>query len=202
MTLDVDVTYFECEICKIGFLSQRSLHLHTAAKHKPQKCAICNVTFEDRGKLGSHKIKVHGFTGNQLGWGRSSGWNAGIPQERAFGTKKPHHGNPDFMRRLNEPEMLERKKITRQHHEDAVYRKECVLRAKGFRTFCTSNYMRHKRVPDIIAVSPTGKVVAFEMESMHPRKESIEVLRKKYTELLLEEDSLMKLSWKDSYVQG
>jgi hypothetical protein len=187
MSPENDAIIFRCEPCGIVFPSRVRLTLHNAAKHKPSICSICNSTFDSRGKLGLHKIEAHGYSREQLGWGLVSGWNRGLYQVEAFGTKKPHHGTPDFMRHLNDPEMLERKKITRQHHEAKVLQKELELRAKGFRTFCTSNYLRHKRVPDIIAVSPDGKVIAVEMESLHPYKDSIEYLRKKYTALLLEE---------------
>ena len=135
-----------------------------------------------------------------------------MPKSLAFPNARPAHGTADFMRRLNSPDMLERKKVTRQHHEDMVLRKEAELRTQGFRTFCTSNYAHHKRVPDIIAISSDGKVVAVEMESMHPYKDNIELLRKKYTPLLLEEgffDDIVvegflhpKFKTEDSNMQG
>ncbi|MDA4129805.1 MAG: hypothetical protein OK457_03445 [Thaumarchaeota archaeon] len=133
------------------------------------------------------KIEAHGYTRKQLGWVRVGGWNKGLPQSEAFGTAQTHHAPPDFMRHLNNPAMLHRKKITRRFHEDTVLRKEVELRGKGYRTFCTSNYTRHNRIPDIIAISPDGKVVAVEMETIRRYKSSIECLRKKYTEMLLKE---------------
>jgi len=39
-----------------------------------------------------------------------SSWNKGMPQMEAFGTAQTHHGQPDFMRLLNNPAMLEGKK--------------------------------------------------------------------------------------------
>ncbi len=84
----------------------------------------------------------------------------------AFGTAQPHHGEQDFMRLLNDPEMLKRRRVTRRYHEDMVLQKELELRAKGYGTFCTSNYTRHSRIPDIIAISQDGKVIALEMETI------------------------------------
>ena len=105
----------------------------------------------------------------------------------AFGTAQPHHGQGDFMHLLNDPAMLEKKKITRRYHEDMVLQKEQELRAKGYKTFCTSNYTRHIRVPDIIAISPEGKIIAVETETIRRYKSSVECLRKKYTVLLMKE---------------
>lgn len=105
----------------------------------------------------------------------------------AFGTAQMHHGQADFMRLLNDPAMLAKKKATRRYHEDMVMKKELELRAKGYRTFNTSNYTRHKRIPDIIAISPDGKIVAVEMETIRQYKSSIEALRKRYTALLMTE---------------
>lgn len=187
MTLIKDAVSFGSEVSTIGDPLRNVPIMAAVARRKPQKCSICNHTFDNKKELGSHKIGVHGHTKEQLGWGLSSGWNRSLAQEQAFGTKTPRHGDPDFMRLLNQPEMLERKKITRNHHEDMVLRKELELRAQGFRTFCTSNYMRHKRVPDIIAIGPDGNVIAVELKSMHRYKDSIEFLRKTHTTLLLEE---------------
>lgn len=39
-----------------------------------------------------------------------------------------------------------------------VLKKENELKAKGFRTFNTSNYTHHLRIPDIIAISPREKL--------------------------------------------
>ena len=178
---------FRCEICKIDFSRKLALTGHNAGKHIAQKCSICKESFENGGKLGRHKIEVHGYTPKQLGWGLSSGWNKGLPQEKAFGKISTRHVEPEFMRRLNDPAMLARKKITRRYHEDMVLRKELELKAQGYRTFCTSNYTRHNRIPDIIAISPDGKVVAIEMETIRRYKSSVECLRKKYTSLLMKE---------------
>lgn len=68
-----------------------------------------------------------------------------------------------------------------------VLKKELELRAIGYRTFCTSNYTRHNRIPDIIAISPEGKVIAVEMETIRRYKSSIESLRRRYTLLLMKE---------------
>ena len=65
--------------------------------------------------------------------------------------------------------------------------KEKELREQGYRTFCTSNYAHHHRIPDIIAISPEGKVIAIEMESIRRYKSSVESLRKRYTILLMKE---------------
>jgi hypothetical protein len=105
----------------------------------------------------------------------------------AFGTSQPHHGQAEFMRLLNDPSMLAKKKLTRRYHEDMVLKKESKLRAQGYRTFCTSNYAHHSRIPDIIAISPEGKVVAVEMETIRRYKSSIEALRKRYTIMLMKE---------------
>src|SRR5579859_436758 len=91
------------------------------------------------------------------------------------------------MNRLNTPQYLKIKKLSRKYHEDVVIQKENELRVKGYRTFCTSNYAHHKRVPDIIAISPDGKVVAVEMESVKPYKSSAESIRRRYDSLLKQE---------------
>ncbi|HVB11665.1 MAG TPA: hypothetical protein VNE86_00930 [Nitrososphaerales archaeon] len=178
---------FRCEICKIDFPTKRAFTGHNVGKHRAKGCSICKEVFDTRGKLGLHKIEVHGFTRERLGWRLVGGWNKGMPQMEAFVTEQPHHGQPDFMRLLNAPAMLARKKITRRYYEDMVLRKELELRAQGYRTFCTSNYTRHNRVPDIIAISPDGRVIAVEMETIRRYKSSVESLRKKYTLLLMKE---------------
>ncbi len=91
------------------------------------------------------------------------------------------------MNRLNTPEYLERKKITRRYHEQVVIEEEKLLRQQGYRTFCTSNYAHHYRIPDIIAISPEGKVIAIELESIRRYKSSVESLGKRYTILLMKE---------------
>ncbi len=157
-------------------------------KHKSLKCSLCKETFSNKGSLGSHKIEIHGYTPKQLGWGLPGGWNRGKTQLEAFNvTGNAHHGNAEFMNRLNTPEYLRIKKITRKYHEDVVVEKEKELRAQGYKTFNTSNYARHNRIPDIIAISPDGKVIAIEMESIRRYKSSIESLRKRYTHLLMKE---------------
>ncbi|MHB1909185.1 MAG: hypothetical protein ACYCQJ_10010 [Nitrososphaerales archaeon] len=175
-----------CEICRIEFLTKLELAGHKAGKHRSHRCSICKENFENNGDLGRHKIAQHGYTREQLGWNRA-GWNRGLPQMEAFGTAQSHHGQPDFMRLLNNPDMIAKKKITRRYHEDMVQKKELELKSKGYRTFNTSNYTRHTRIPDIIAISPEGKVIAVEMETIRRYKSSIEALRKKYTHLLMKE---------------
>ena len=152
-----DSSTFRCEICKIDFPTKLAFKGHKAGKHRSQRCSICKETFDNGGKLGKHKIETHGYTRKQLGWGLTGGWNKGLPQEKAFGKIAAHHVAPDFLRRLNDPTMLAKKKLTRRYHEEMVLRKELELRAQGCRTFNTSNYTRHNRVPDIIAISPDGK---------------------------------------------
>ncbi len=111
-----------------------------------------------------------------------------MSQFEAFNAKeKVHHGDPEFLRNLNSPEFMKIKMITRKYHEVVVVQKEKELRAQGFRTFNTSNYAHHHRVSDIIAISPDGKVIAVEMESIRRYKSNVESLRKRYTELLLKE---------------
>ena len=150
-----DPLTFRCEICKVGFSSKRVLAGHRAGKHRTQKCSICHATFDNGSKLGRHKIEVHGYTAKQLGWGLTNGWNRGKAQLEAFNvTGKVHHGNAEFMNRLNSPEYLKVKNLTRKYHEDVVLVKEKELRQQGYRTFCTSNYAHHFRIPDIIAISP------------------------------------------------
>jgi hypothetical protein len=176
-----------CEICSLDFPDKRTFAGHKAGKHRTQRCSICKETFEDGGKLGKHKIGAHGYTREQLGW-RVGGWNRGMTQIEAFNvTGNVHHGNAEFMNRLNTPEYLEKKRLTRRYHEDVVLQKEKELRDRGYRTFCTSNYAHHYRIPDIIAISPEGKVIAVEMESMRRYKSSVESLRKRYTILLMKE---------------
>jgi hypothetical protein len=185
---------FRCELCNIQFDSKLELAGHTVGKHRQQKCSICKETFDNGGKLGHHKIQAHGYTAKQLGWGLPGGWNRGMTQLEAFNvTGNVHHGNAEFMNKLNTPEYLKIKKLSRAHHEDVVIQKEKELRAQGYRTFCTSNYSRHKRVPDIIAVSPEGKVVAVEMESVKPYKSSQEAIRRKYSNLLMQEEFFDKV---------
>lgn len=137
---------------------------HKAEEHRSNRCSICKENFENAGKLGRHKIEVHGYTAKQLGWGRG-GWNKGMSQAQAFNAKeKAHHGSPEFMKNLNSPAFMKTKMIAREYHEAVVVQKEKELRTLGYRTFNTSNYANHYRVPDIIAISPDGKVVAVEME--------------------------------------
>jgi len=183
----VTPSMLKCDICNKQFSTRLALGGHRMGKHQASKCSVCYLEFDSRGKLGHHKIEIHGFTREQLGWGLVGGWNKGMPQMEAFGTAHVHHGQRDFMRLLNNPTMLARKKITRRYHEDMVLQKESELRAKGYRTFCTSNYIHHVRVPDIIAISPDGKVIAAEMETIRRYKSSIEFLRKKYSVLLMKE---------------
>ena len=179
---------FRCDICKIDFPDKLKFKGHIVGKHRGLKCSICNEKFENKGKLGLHKIEVHGYTRQQLGWSLQGGWNRGKTQIEAFNvTGNSHHGNAEFMNRLNTPEYLERKKLTRRYHEVVVLRKEKELRDQGYRTFCTSNYAHHSRIPDIIAISPEGKVVAVEMETIRRYKSSIESLRRRYTILLMKE---------------
>ncbi|MHB1869172.1 MAG: C2H2-type zinc finger protein [Nitrososphaerales archaeon] len=183
-----NASLFGCKICKIDFPTKLGLAGHRAGKHRSHRCSICKENFGKGGDLGRHKIEAHGYTRKQLGWGLTGGWNKGMTQLEAFNvTGKVPHGNAEFMNRLNTPEYLKIKKLTRRYHEDMVLKKELELRVQGYRTFCTSNYTRHNRIPDIIAISPDGKVVAIEMESIRRYKSSVESLRKKYTILLMKE---------------
>jgi hypothetical protein len=165
---------FRCEACDVEFKTRRERAGHRAGKHGSHRYPTCGGDFQSRGKLGRHRIEVHGFTKEQLGWNRG-GWNRGLPKALAFPNARIAHGTAEFMRSLNEPAMSERKKTTRQNHEHKVRQKELELGAQGFRTFCTSNYMRHNRVSDIIAISSDGKAIAVELESMHSYKDSIEL---------------------------
>lgn len=111
----------------------------------------------------------------------------GTTTMEAFGIAQSHHDTPDFMRLLNNPSMLAKKKLTTRYYEDMVLKKKLEMRVKGYRTFCISNYTRHNRTPDIIAVSPEGKIIAVEMETIRPYKSSVEALKKRYTLLLMKE---------------
>lgn len=106
-----------------------------------------------------------------------------MPKADAFPNARETHRTAEFTRHLDDLEILERKKITRLHHETTVLRKELELRGQKFRTFCTSNYVRHKGVRDIIAIVPNGKVIAIELESTHRYKDGREVLRKRHMHL-------------------
>jgi hypothetical protein len=158
-------------------------------KHFHATCSSCKDVFLDRSVFGHHLIEAHGYTKKQLGWGLPSGWNKGKSQFEAFNIAAANvrHGSVEFMKRLNDPDFLKIKYKSRKYHEDVVVDKENELRAQGFRTFNTSNYSHHQRVPDIIAISSEGKVVAVEMESVRKYKSSIDSLRKKYTDLLMKE---------------
>lgn len=137
---------------------------------------------------GHHKIEDHDYTMKQLGWGLQCGWNKGMTQVEAFNvTGIVRHGNAKFMNRLNSPEYLKIKRKSRHYHEEIVLHKEKELRAKGYRTFCTSNYAHHNRVPDIIAISSEGKVVAVELETIKHYRSSREAIQRKYTSLLMKE---------------
>ncbi|MGI0091254.1 MAG: hypothetical protein ACREBS_06055 [Nitrososphaerales archaeon] len=74
--------------------------------------------------------------------------------------------------------------LSREYHENIAIQKEAELRTKGYRASCTSNYAHHKRIPDIIAISPDGKVVAVEMESLKPYESSSEAIKKRYVAFL------------------
>jgi hypothetical protein len=176
---------FRCEICKIEFPTKLALAGHKAGKHRAHKCSICKENFDSGGKLGRHKIEVHGYTREQLGWGLTGGWNKGRGRVEEFSRVVASHSNPEFMSKLNAPEYA--KLTVRRFHEEVVILKEKDLQRRGYRTFNTSNYTHHCRIPDIIAISPEGKVIAFELETIKPYKCSPESLRKKYTPLLMKD---------------
>jgi hypothetical protein len=156
---------------------------------KKRKCSICSCIFENERELGHHKIDAHGYSPKQLGWSFPSGWNRGLTQIEAFGPKGVgKHGNSEFMNSLNSPKYLEIKKSSRNHHEAMVLKREREFRAMEYKTFYTSNYSHHKRVPDIIAISPEGDIVAIEMESIRPYKPSRESISQRYTKLLMQEN--------------
>ncbi len=70
-----------------------------------------------------------------MGWKRG-GWNKGKTQLEAFNvTGKAHDGNSEFMNKLNSPEYLRIKKLTRRYHEDVVIQEEKEPRKQGYRTF-------------------------------------------------------------------
>jgi hypothetical protein len=185
---DASSAVFRCDICSLDFQTKLELAGHKTGKHRSHKCSICGAVFENQSKIGHHKIEIHGYTRKQLGWDLNGGWNKGLPQMEAFGTAQVHHGNPEFMRLLNSPSMIEKKKSTRRYHEEMVLRKEKMLRAQGFKTFNTSNYTHHTRIPDIIAISSDGKIIAVEMETIRKYKSSVECLTRKYRELLMREE--------------
>ena len=122
-----------------------------------------------------------------MGW-RVGGWNKARASTKPS-KQNPHHGSPDFMRSLNtNPSTLEKKRLSHEFHEQVVARKQAELRAKGYRTFVTSNWGSHEsRLPDIIAVSPEGKILAVEMESIRRWKSRIEKFAEEYKKLLLQD---------------
>jgi hypothetical protein len=177
-----------CKICNAsGFQSKRELAGHKAGKHRQHKCSTCGEVFENGGKLGNHKIEVHGYTRKQLGWDVAAGWNrAKADASQPCQIVAPEE-DPEFINKLNSPEYQEIKMTARRYHEEVVAWKEKKLRELGYRTFNTSNYTRHNRIPDIIAISSGGKILAIELESVRRYKSSIDSLRKKYVSLLGEE---------------
>jgi hypothetical protein len=207
-SIEEKVSKFSCDSCAIEFPNKRALAGHNVGKHKQhQKCSLCSQVFESRGKLGHHKIEIHGYSMEQLGW-RRGGWNKGKSQYEAFKALNPHHGSPDFMRILNtDPSTLEKKQLSHKFHEQVVIRKQEELRSKGYRTFITSNWGAHQsRLPDIIAISPDNKVIAVEMESIRRWKSRIENFAEKYRRLLLQDgffddvivESFLGIDWRKS----
>lgn len=175
---------YRCEICKLEFQSKLELTGHRAGKHRSNKCLVCDQVFENNGKLGRHKIEIHGYTREQLGWNRG-GWNKGKGVRIGkFNRVVTTHSNPEFLSKMNSQEYANL--TPRRFHEAVVAMKEKELRAQGFRTFNTSNYTPHKRIPDIIAITPEGKILAVELETLRRYKSSVSSLGKKYTPLLMQ----------------
>lgn len=146
-------------------------------------CHLCAKEFETRGLLQKHKIEEHDYTPEKLGWIRG-GWNKGIPNSSGGGNKTP---KPRLVGMWNDKSLLEKRKKTRQIHEEHVLMKEKELKDKNYRVFVTSNYANHKRIPDLIAIDKDGRIIAIEIETIRTYKASIDTLRKKYTDLLLSE---------------
>ena len=145
-------------------------------------CHLCAKEFETRGLLQRHEIAEHEYTPEKLGW-LVGGWNKGIPNSTK-GNKTP---KPRLKNMWNDKSLLEKRIKTRHIHEEHVYMKEKELKEKNYRVFVTSNYATHKRIPDLIAISPEGKIIAVEIETVRNYKASIDTIRKKYTDLLLSE---------------
>lgn len=143
-------------------------------------CHLCAKEFETRGLLQKHKIAEHDYTPEKLGW-LCAGWNKGIPNSTK-GNKMP---KPWMKNMWNDKSLLEKRMKTRQLHEEHVLMKERELKDKNYKVFVTSNYAHHKRIPDLIAINPEGKVIAIEIETIRKYKASIDTLRKRYTDLLL-----------------
>lgn len=55
----------------------------------------------------------------------------GTTTMEAFGIAQSHHDTPDFMRLLNNPSMLAKKKLTPRYYEDMVLKKKLEMRVKG-----------------------------------------------------------------------
>lgn len=145
-------------------------------------CRKCGKEFENRSLLSIHKIKEHGYTRQTLGQ-NIGGWNKGIPY-----TSKGNRHSKITLKELNKnPEFLEKRQISRQKHEKKVQEKAKEYREKGFKVFETSNYSHHRRIPDLIVISPKGKIIAIELESLKIYKPSLETLRKRYTNELMTE---------------
>lgn len=174
---------FGCESCDVEFATRCELAGHKAGKHRSHRCVTCGEDFENSGKLGRHKMQVHGYSREQLGWNRG-GWNKGSGRVKAFNMEAASHVNPAFMSKMNSSEYANMS--ARRFHEEVVSSKEKELRGQGYRTFNTSNYARHNRIPDIIAISRDGRVFAIELETIRPYKCSTVSLKKKYTPLLTE----------------
>jgi hypothetical protein len=145
-------------------------------------CHLCAKEFVTRSLLQRHKIAEHNYTPEKLGW-LVGGWNKGIPNSTKGNTKP----KPQLKTLWNDKALLEKRKKTRQIHEEQVVKKEKELKDKNYKVFITSNYAKHKRIPDLIAISPDGKIIAVELETIRIYKSSIDTLRKKYTEILLSE---------------
>jgi len=145
-------------------------------------CRKCGLEFENRSLLDKHKIKDHGYTNESLGF-LTAGWNKGIP----YSTKGNRSPKIHLKELLSNKEMQDRIHYHRLRHEEKVHEKTQLLREKGYRVFETSNYSHHARIPDLIAISPEGKIIAVEVESLRPYKPSLETIRKRYTEALMSE---------------
>ena len=65
------------------------------------------------------------------------------------------HLNPEFMSKMDSSEYVNMP-IGKFH--EVVSLKEKKLRGQGYRTFNTSGYTRHNRIPDMIVISADGKV--------------------------------------------
>ena len=145
-------------------------------------CHLCGKEFNGRSLLDKHKINDHEYTPEKLGWLRA-GWNKGIPNSSGRGNKHPVG---QFTRESRNNILFKKKyDFGRKRHREEIKRKYNELKNSGYRVLITSCDSKLGKVPDLIAVSPDGKIIAIEIESIRPYKASISTYRERCRKILL-----------------